>query len=72
MLQDGKEMSFELVNRAVSTEIEGEYVERISPLGEAIYGLRVGEQFSVKRSHKPNLKGVITQVENVDKKERVK
>lgn len=72
MLQDGKEMSFELVNRAVSTEIEGEYVERISPLGEAIYGLRVGEQFSVKRSHKPNLRGVITQVENVDQKERVK
>lgn len=75
LLQDGeetKEKSFELINWAVSTETEGEYVERITPLGEAIYNLKKGDTFCVRQHHKPNIKGIITNVENYEEKERVR
>lgn len=66
------EKSFELINWAVSTETEGEYLERITPLGTAIYGLKKGDTFILKRHHKPSLKGIITNVENYEVKERVR
>lgn len=69
-----KEMAFELINCAVSTELSSHYVERITTLGNAIFGLREGETFSVIRKNKPRLKGIIKSVNNNygDTKERVK
>ena len=73
--EEGKEpvtMNFEFINRAVSTEIEGEYVERISTLGQAIDGLQKGSTFTVRRSQMPSLKGIVMNVENYNEKERVR
>ena len=72
--EDGKtqEYSFEFINEAVSTEIEGEYVESISPLGTALEGLRPGDGFSAKRNHLPDLKGMVLTVDNTRDLERVK
>ncbi len=72
MLQDeGKTThNFELINRAVSTELDSDYVERISTLGNSIYGLKAGDKFTVRRNHKPSLKGIIISVTNY--KERVR
>lgn len=74
--EEGKEpvtKKFEMINRAVSTETDGAYVERISTLGQAIYGLRSQDTFQIKRCHKPSLKGIVSSVENYDdEKERVR
>ena len=70
--QQMRDYQFEMINKAVSTEIEGEYVERVSTLGQAIYGLKRGSNFSVKRKNKPSLKGVVTSVENFKENERVR
>ncbi len=59
-----KPLHFELINRAVSTEIDEDYVERISPLGTAIYGLKRGDTFTVRRKHKESLKGIIEDIDN--------
>lgn len=76
MLQDGDEepimKSGEMINRAVSTEIASDYIERITPLGRAIFGLKAGDTFQVRRNHKPCLKGAVVTVTNYDEKERVK
>lgn len=76
MLQDGDQEptihSFEFINQAVSTEIEGDYVERITTLGNAIYGLKEGDTFLVRRQHQPSIKGVVTKVQNYDVKRRVR
>ena len=67
-LQDGDneptKHHFEFINRAVSTEVDADYVERISTLGTAIYGLKAGDTFSVRRKNMPSLKGVIDSVDN--------
>lgn len=59
-----KEMSFELINFAISTELSSHYVERITTLGNAIFGLRENDTFSVIRKNKPRLKGIIKSVDN--------
>lgn len=59
-----KEMSFELINRAVSTELSSHYLERITSLGNAIFGLKENDTFSVPRKNKPRLKGIIKSVDN--------
>ena len=56
--------SFEFINRAVSTELEDHYVERISTLGNALFGLKKDDTFMVRRSHKPSLKGIVVSVDN--------
>ncbi len=60
---------FELINRAVSTELEDHYVERISTLGNAIFGLKKNDTFTVKRNHIPSLQGVVLDVVNDNEKE---
>ena len=76
LLQDGDNEAtmhhFELVNRAVSTEIEGDYVERISTLGNAIYGLQEGDTFLVRRKHMPGIRGIVSSVSNQDVNQRVR
>lgn len=42
----------EMINQAVSDEIDSDYVERISPLGYQLYGLRVGDPFTYREGNK--------------------
>lgn len=66
------EQSFEMINRAVSTELAAHYVERISPLGSAIYGLKEGDTFEVRRNHLPRLHGIVVSVYNNHAKQLVR
>ena len=54
--------NLEIVNRAVSTELESHYVERISPLGHVIYGLHPKDTFILRRKHQPSIAGIIDSV----------
>ena len=55
---------FEFINRAISTELEDQYVERITSLGHAIYGLKKNDTFTVRRKNKPSLQGMVLDVVN--------
>ncbi len=61
---DLNERTVEIINRAYSTELEDHYVESITPLGNALMGLKVGEYFSVPKKNQPPLKGVVTAISN--------
>lgn len=52
----------EMINQAVSDEIDTDYVERVSPLGQQIYGLRVGDPFAFRDGNKV-YKGSVASVE---------
>lgn len=54
----------ELINRAVSDEFEGEYVELLSPLGNAIYGLKNNGEFSFKNSDDKYVCGIVYDIDN--------
>lgn len=43
-----KEYEVEMINKAVSTEVVGEYIERASSIGKRLYGLREGEMATYK------------------------
>lgn len=75
LIQDGDkqfEKSFELINRAYSTELEAHYVERSSALGNAIYGLKEGDTFKVNRMKGEPYTGIVESVVNENQKERVR
>ena len=66
MLSDGSKtetQEAELINRAVTSELEEEYVERISPLGTKVFGLRIGDTFKVQKSNKIYT-GLVVDVDN--------
>ena len=67
-----EEKTLEMVNRAVSTELASHYVERISPLGHAIYGLSKGDNFIVRKKHKPSIVGTIDEVYNKNEMQRAR
>ena len=52
----------EMINQAVSDEVDTDYVERISPLGQQIYGLRAGDPFTFRDGNKV-YKGSVAAVE---------
>lgn len=56
--------SFEMIHHAVSTELESNYVEKISTLGNSIFGKRKGDSFKVVRNGEKHLKGVVVSVDN--------
>ena len=62
--KDGKieTLTGEMINQAVSDEVDTDYVERISPLGQQIYGLRVGDPFTFRDGNKV-YKGSVAAVE---------
>ena len=65
-LTDGEKeeyKTFEFIHSAVSTELESDYVEKISTLGSAIYGKKVNDTFKVVRREK-HLKGIIISIDN--------
>ena len=54
----------EMINRAVSNELEDEYIERISPLGSKVFGLRENEEFTIRNSDGRKLKGMVYDIDN--------
>ena len=63
--RDGEELqtrTYEMINEAVSDEVESEYLERISPLGSKVYGLKVGDTFTIRENRK-TYKGVVVGIE---------
>lgn len=44
--------TFEMINSAVSDELDDAYVERISPIGESLYGLHEKETFKFRKDNK--------------------
>lgn len=66
---EGKDLEFEVIDKAIATELDCDYVERQSPLGRAVMGLQEKDTFIVSGT---NTKGVILSVCNEEKeKERV-
>ena len=66
-LTDGKSeeyKSFEMIHHAVSTELESNYVEKISTLGNSIFGKRKGDSFKVVRNGEKHLKGIVVSIDN--------
>ena len=53
----------EMINQAVTEEIDTDYVERVSPLGQQIFGLRVGDPFTFRDGNKV-YKGSVAAVMN--------
>ena len=72
--EDGtsEERDFELINEAVSTEVDSEYVERISTLGQALYGKKAGDSFKLRRSNQSSLNGIVLTVDNTNTLENEK
>lgn len=56
--------SFEMINRAFSTELESDYVERISPLGNALFGLHAGDDFIFHMDGANKVAGYVVSVDN--------
>ena len=56
----------ELINHAVSTELDTDYIELISSLGLAIFGLKAGDEFSYYVAGGNIRKGIISKVNNLD------
>lgn len=56
----------EIINKAVSDELDGEYVERISALGSAIFGCQKGEKFMYRLDNRRNryIRGIVQEVHN--------
>lgn len=55
--------NIEFINRALSTELDGLYIERITPLGSALHGLKKDDVFNVRIDNK-NYTGIVTNVCN--------
>ena len=58
-----KTITSEMINQAVTEEINTDYVERVSPLGQQIYGLRVGDPFTFREGNRV-YKGSVAAVMN--------
>lgn len=66
LMFDGNETRIkrlEMINRAVSTELDSEYVERISPLGSQVFGLKNNDEFIV-RSGNTYYTGIVFDIDN--------
>lgn len=42
----------EMINQAISDELDSDYIERISPLGYQLFGLRTGDSFTFREGNK--------------------
>ena len=60
--------TYEMINSAVSEELEDAFVERISPLGESIYGLHEHDTFKFRKDNK-TYTGVVDKIHPVKTKE---
>lgn len=69
MVSDGENVTtseYEMINKAVSDEMENEYIERISIIGGKIFGLKQDDQFEFVKNNK-KYKGIITRVDIPEK-----
>lgn len=57
--------NLEMINRAVSDELDREYIERISPMGSKIYGLKEGERFTYRDGRNKIIFGTVYNIQNV-------
>lgn len=55
---------FEMINRAVGTELDTEYIERISALGSHIFGLKENEEFVIRGKDRYNIVGKVFDIDN--------
>ncbi|MBR6137497.1 MAG: hypothetical protein IKQ06_05015 [Bacilli bacterium] len=62
---------YEFINRAVSTELDSEYIERISDFGNEIYGLSPGDPFRLPNNNW-YIGGVIESIDEIEDKKRVR
>lgn len=60
----------ELINQAVGDELEDEYVERITPLGAVLYGLKEGEEF-IYRKGSSLISGKVYDIQNKKEEPRI-
>lgn len=60
--------TFEMINSAVSDELEDAFVERISPLGESIYGLHEQDTFKFRKDNK-TYTGIVEKIHPTKQKE---
>ena len=51
----------EMINQAISDELDCDYIERISPLGYQLFGLRTGDSFTFREGNK-TYKGCVSAV----------
>lgn len=69
--KDGVETHrYELINSAVSDELSNEYVEKISPLGTKIFGLKNNEEFRIQTRDNTYVSGIVYDIDN--SKEQIK
>ena len=54
----------EMINQAVGDELTDNYVERVSPLGSQIYGLKEQEEFIVFVNGYQSLTGIVYDIDN--------
>ncbi len=55
---------FEMINSAVSTELDRNYIERISNLGSKLYGLSENDEFIVRIGNSNFISGIVFDIEN--------
>lgn len=55
---------FEMIDQAISNEREDEYIERISPLGNAVFGLKNQEEFIVQTRDFHFVSGIVFDISN--------
>ena len=60
--------TYEMINSAVSDELDDAYVERISPIGESLYGLHEKDTFKFRRDNK-TYTGVVDRIHQNKKSE---
>lgn len=60
--------TYEMINSAVSDELDDAYVERISPIGESLYGLHEKDTFKFRRDNK-TYTGVVDHIHQTKKSE---
>lgn len=54
----------EMINRAVSTELAADYVERMSPLGSKLFGLKNNDEFYLRDKDKNIISGIVFDIDN--------
>ena len=63
LLPEEKDLEVELINKAVTTEVNDAYVEKISALGTRLLGLRNNEEFSFFNGH-TTIAGIVYDIDN--------
>ncbi len=72
--EDGstQKKTFELINEVTSTEIASDYVEKLSSLGQTLYGKKAFDMIAIRRKNQPSLKGIVNSVNNTNTLENEK